>query len=166
MESDLEYIEEALDTEEERKLLFSSDNIEKTTISEAFATLRAVIDERERSLEQQVLVFETTRKVMNETHQTQLQKQRQQLKNHSTEFTKILSTNDDTKLLQARKGLIQYLEKMKKRLDLQKPPVHNSFWFDGLDQLKKIGDIIQERIRFVEHGKRLNLFITKFTQSE
>lgn len=165
MKTGLKRIQTSLDgrLKEKTKRLSSTNEYTKDTMANAFEYLREEIDKRENFLQQQIRVIETTYMTLFDHHQIQLQKQQELLNSQSSGFQKILSTNDHTKLLKARNGLFEYLEKTTKDLRVLQPPAETECWADGLNQFKNIGSII-DSARIVNRSKNQNLFIITVTQ--
>jgi hypothetical protein len=131
-------------------LINAARNLTEATITKNFASLRAVIDERERTLRQEIQTITKKNNKLLEDYQHYLKSKQQMLHNQSKDFAPILATNDYTNLLQAKKTLTDYLEKITEELPELKQSIKIEYRVDGIDQLQSSVNDILKPIRIIE----------------
>jgi len=125
-------------------------NTNMQSITQTFTALRKMIDNYEAVLKNQIQAIEEKNTALIVGHLGILNNKQQTLSKHNGDFEKILSTNDHTPLLEAKRRWTDYLDQLTKELKELKPPIKTEYRIDGIDQLQANVETILKQVRIVE----------------
>ncbi len=133
-------------------MLFNSGNgnTNMQSITQNFTALRKMIDNYEAVLKNQIQAIEEKNTALTVDHLGLLNNKQKTLSTHNGDFENILSTNDHTQLLEAKRRLTNYLEQVKKELKELKPPIKTEYRIEGVDQLQTSVETILKQVRIVK----------------
>jgi len=120
------------------------------SITQTFNVLRKMIDSCEEALKNQVRAVEQKNKTSTDNYLVLLNNKQKTLSTHNGDFENILSTNDHTQLLEAKRRLTDYLEQLTKELKELKPPIKTEYRIEGVGQLQTSVETILKQVRIVK----------------
>ena len=118
-----------------------------------------MLDEWEKILEIQILEIDDENTALVNLYLEGLDNNQATLSGHITDFEQILSTKDDLKVLEAKDGLANHLEKITRELRELEPPIKTDYRIDGVNQLQADVTKVLQKLRVVKlsSGNRLEL---------
>ena len=119
-------------------------------LSEGLESLRQIIDDHEKAIIQQIEENATKQRKRTEEYEKQLQNEQQNLNIQSALFETLKLTKNNTKLLQLKQELTDYVHKTFKDLVALETPNATGYSIEGLDKLEELKENILEYGRFVE----------------
>ncbi len=125
-------------------------NTNMQSITQTFNVLRKMIDSFEEALKNQVRAVEQKNKTSTDNYLVLLINKKKILSTHNGDFENILSTNDHTQLLKAKRRLTDNLEQLTKELKELKPPIKTEYRIEGVDQLQTSVETILKQLRIVK----------------
>jgi hypothetical protein len=129
------------------------DNDSKSSISkiaEVIRSLREIIGRHEKAMIQQVLMAEKNQRRQFEDYKTVLTCELQCLNTQKATLEVLLSSKNQTKLLQSSKRFVEYVEKTKGTLKSLSMPTRTHYYLHGLDQLQILGEKIPQCGKYIE----------------
>jgi hypothetical protein len=109
-----------------------------------------MIDSCEEALKNQVRAVEQKNKTSTDNYLVLLNNKQKTLSTHNGDFENILSTNDHTQLLEAKRRLTDCLEQLTKELKELKPPTKTEYRIEGVNQLQTSVETILKPVRIVK----------------
>jgi hypothetical protein len=128
-----------------------TERVNTETVNKVFASLRAMLDERERALKQQILDIERENKNQLDNYQTKLRSNKLVFDLENRAFESIVSAKDDIKLLQVKEQLTGCLQQITQELNKLKPPIKTEYEIKGIDQLQTfVGNILKQNVIIIQ----------------
>lgn len=140
------------------QLIDAATNVTETAITESFASLRTLIDEREKTLQQELRTITRENKKLIEDYHHYLKSKQHMLHKQTSEFAHILTNNDQNKLLQAKNTLTEYLERITEELPQLKESIKTQYRIEGIDQFKTSLNDILKPIHIIQEKGLLIVF--------
>jgi hypothetical protein len=110
---------------------------------------------------QQVLMAEKNQRKQFEDYKTLLTCELQSLNIQKATFEVLLSSKNQTKLLQSSKRFVEYVEKTSGTLKSLRIPTRTNYCLQGLDQLQILGEKILQYGKYIEAPPYRNLQLEK-----
>ncbi|CAF1499232.1 unnamed protein product [Adineta steineri] len=121
-------------------------------VKETMSSLRHMIDDREKTMIQEIIDIETKQKKQIENCKTPLGNQLQCLNLRKAMLDMLLITKDHTKLLKAKEEFDNYLEKTNETLQSLQIPTRIIYHSQGLNQLQQFQEEILQHGQYVERN--------------
>ncbi len=119
-------------------------------IEEVIGSLREIIDQHEKAMMQQVLTAEENQRKQFEDYKTLLTCELQTLNTQKATLEVLLSSKNQTKLLQSSKRFAEYMDKTSGTLKSLSIPTRTNYCLQGLDQLQILGEKIIQCGKYIE----------------
>jgi hypothetical protein len=119
-------------------------------IEEVIGSLREIIDQHEKAMMQQVLTAEENQRKQFEDYKTLLTCELQTLNTQKATLEVLLSSKNQTKLLQSSKRFAEYMDKTSGTLKSLSIPTRTNYCLQGLDQLQILGEKITECGKYIQ----------------
>jgi hypothetical protein len=119
-------------------------------IEEVIGSLREIIDQHEKAMMQQVLTAEKNQKKQFEDYKTLLKSELQSLNTQKVTLEVLLSSKNQTKVLQSSKRFVEYVDKTSGTLKSLRMPTRTNYCLQGLDQLQIFGEKILQCGKYIE----------------
>jgi hypothetical protein len=125
-------------------------NSKKSSVAEIFASLRQMIDDREKFIYEKLSDTDVQNKKKIEEYQAECINKYKRLRERYVLFNQIVATGDHITVLREHESYEQYLARMTQEWSDLKHPTLIEFNIDGLDKLKTTMTQALENVRFVE----------------
>jgi hypothetical protein len=119
-------------------------------IEEVIGSLREIIDQHENAMMEQVLTTEKDQIKQFEDYNTLLTCELQSLNTQKATLKLLLSSENQTKVLQSSKRFVEYVEKAFGTLKSLRIPTRTNYYLQGIDQLKILGEKILQCGKYIE----------------
>jgi hypothetical protein len=119
-------------------------------IEEVMGSLREIIDQHEKTMMQQVLTTEKDQRKRFEDYRTLLKSELQSLNTQKATLEVLLSSGNQTKLLQSSKRFVEYVDKTSGTLKSLSMPTRTHYCLQGLDQLRILREKILQCGKYIE----------------
>jgi hypothetical protein len=113
-------------------------------------SLREIIDQHENAMMEQVLTAEKNQRKQFEDYKTLLTCELQSLTTQEGTLEVLLSSKNQTKLLQSSKRLVEYMDKINGTLKSLSMPTRTNYYLQGIDQLQISGEKILRYGKYIE----------------
>lgn len=133
-----------------------NENTNIQMITQNFDALRKMINDCEETLKRQVRAIEEKNKTSADNYLSILNRKKRELSGCNTQFETILSSNDHTLLLEAKKGLATYLDELSNELKALKSPTRTKYRLEGIEQLRSSLESILKTAHVVEQKPSKN----------
>jgi pyruvate formate-lyase activating enzyme-like uncharacterized protein len=111
-------------------------NSKKSTVANIFASLRQMIDDREKYIYEKLSDTDVQNKKKIEDYQTEFMNKYKRARERFVLFKQIIATGDHITVLRNHETYEQYLERMNEEWSDLKHPILIEFNIEGLEQLK------------------------------
>lgn len=125
-------------------------NMKKDNVASIFASLRQMLDDREKYINEKLSDIDVQNKKKIEDYQEQLMNKYQRVQERYILFKQIVAAGDHITVLRERQTYEDHLNRMMDEWSKIEPPKFIEFNIDGLDQMKTTMARSIEEIRFVE----------------
>ena len=123
-------------------------------IEKAFSILHKMLHDHEQLLKEQIRIIETKNRNLIEGHQRRLfSHEQQRLQDQKKVFATIISTKDHGKHIKAVEESLPNSTRAIEEFHSLQPPVRITYRVEDLDQLKKMGDMLQH-VHIIEQELR------------
>jgi len=122
----------------------------RSIIAEVIGSLREIIDQHEKAMMEQVSKAEKDQRKQFEDYKTLLTCELQSLNTQKATLEVLLSSKNQTKLLQSSKRLVEYMDKINGTLKSLSMPTRTNYCLQGLDQLQIFGEKIIQCGKYIQ----------------
>jgi hypothetical protein len=119
-------------------------------IAEVIGSLREIIDQHEIAMTQQVLTVQKDQRKQFEDYKTLLTCELQSLNTQKVTLEVLLSSKNQTTLLQSSKRFVEYMDKTSRTLKSLSIPTRTEYCLEGIDELQILGRRISECGKYIE----------------
>jgi len=113
-------------------------------------SLREIIDQHENAMMEQVLTAEKNQRKQFEDYKNLLTCELQNLNTQKATLVVLLSSRNQTKLLQSSKRFVEYMDKINGTLKSLSMPTRTNYHLQGIDQLQILGEKILQCGKYIE----------------
>jgi hypothetical protein len=122
----------------------------RSIIAEFIGSLREIIDQHEKAMMEQVSKAEKDQRKQFEDYKTLLRCELQSLNTQKATLEVLLSSKNQTKLLQSSKRFVECVDKTNGTLKSLSIPTRTNYYLQGIDQLKILGEKILQCGKYIE----------------
>ncbi len=113
-------------------------------------SLREIIDQHETAMMQQVLTVEKDQRKQFEDYKTLLKSELQSLNTQKATLEVLLSSKNQTTLLQSSKRLVEYMDQTSGTLTSLSIPTITEYYLEGIDELQSLGEKIIQCGKYIQ----------------
>ncbi len=122
----------------------------RLNITEVMASLHKIIDEHEKTILKQIYTVENEQKKQAEGYKIPLKQELQNLNMQQATFEMLVSSKNQTKLLETKRGFDTYVNKTNETLKSLPMPTSTKYYLKGIDELQTLKEKIIQCANFVE----------------
>lgn len=125
-------------------------NLKKSNVASIFTSLRQMLDDREKYINEKLSDIDVQNKKKIEDHQEKLMEKYRQVRERYILFQQMVAAGEHVSVLRLRESYEEYLARKMEEWSQIKPPILIEFNIDGLEQMKTTLTHSLDEIRLIE----------------